>query len=57
MPKWVTCGATTNPKTSKEYLRFSSKEDYQTEEKAQEIAQQWREENRYPFIWVERIGK
>ena len=57
MSKWVTCGAVTNPKTSKEYPKFYSKEDYDTEEKAQEIAQQWQNEKRYPFIWVERIGK
>ena len=57
MAKWITCGSVTDPKSSREFLRFSSKEDYATRESAEEMAKQWREENRYPFIWVERIGK
>lgn len=57
MPKWITCGAFDNPKTAKEYIRFYSKEDFPTEEKAEKMAQEWKEEKRYPFIWVERIGK
>lgn len=57
MPKWITCGAFDNPKTAKEYIRFYSKEDFPTEERAEKMAQEWKEEKRYPFIWVERIGK
>ena len=56
MAKWITCGAFQNPKTAREYARFSSKEDYATEEQAQQLAQQWKEEKRYAFIWVEKVG-
>ncbi len=57
MSKWVACGSVSNPKKSREYLRFYSKQDHATEEEANAEAQKWREEKRYPFIWVERIGK
>lgn len=55
--KWITCGSVTNPKTSREFVRFSSKLDYATQEEAEREAQKWREENRYAFIWVEKAGK
>ena len=57
MSKWIACGSATNPKTSREYLRFSSKLDYATQEEAEAEAQQWRNENRYTFIWVEKVGR
>lgn len=57
MSKWITCGAFQNPKKAREYARFSSKEDYATEEEAQSLAEQWQEEKRYPFIWVEKVGR
>lgn len=57
MSKWITCGSVTNPKTSREFIKFYSKLDYTTQEEAEAEAQQWRNENRYKFIWVERIGK
>lgn len=57
MTKWVACGSVTNPKTSREYLKFYSKEDYATQEEAEKEAQKWRDENRYAFTWTERVGK
>jgi hypothetical protein len=56
MSKWIACGSPTNPKRSKEFIRFSSKLDYATQEEAEEEAQRWRKENRYAYIWVERVG-
>lgn len=55
--KWITCGSVTNPKTSREFIMFYSKLDYATQEEAEAEAQLWRNENRYKFIWVERVGK
>ena len=55
--KWITCGAFQNPKRAKEFARFSSKEDYVTETEAEAEAQRWRETERYPFVWVERVGR
>ena len=57
MSKWIACGAFENPQRAKNYARFSSKLDYTTQEEAEAEAQQWRNENRYAFIWVERVGK
>ena len=52
--KWVACGSFSNPKKAREYARFSSKEAHATQEEAEREAQQWKEEGRYSFIWVER---
>ena len=57
MNKWIACGSFDNPKRAKSYARFSSKVDYLTQEEAEAEAQQWRTENRYKFIWVEKVGK
>lgn len=56
MSKWIACGAFENPKRAKSYARFSSKLDYATQEEAEEEAQRWRNENRYAFVWVEKVG-
>lgn len=56
MTKWITCGSFENPKRAKSYARFSSREDYQTQEEAEALAQEWRKEERYAFIWVEKVG-
>lgn len=56
MVKWIACGSVTNPKTSREYLRFSSRLNYATQKEAESEAQRWREEKRYEFIWVEKVG-
>lgn len=53
MNKWVACGSFSNPKRSKEFVRFSSKVSYSTKEEAESEANQWRNEKRYAFIWVE----
>jgi hypothetical protein len=57
MAKWITCGSVSNPKKAREYIRFYSKQDWESEQEAQQEAQRWQEENRYPFIWVEKVGK
>lgn len=57
MSKWIACGTFENPQKAKSYARFSSKLDYATQEEAEAEAQRWRDEQRYAFIWVERIGK
>jgi len=57
MSKWIACGAVTNPKTSREFLRFESKRDYITQEEAEIEAQQWRKDNLYPFVWVEKVER
>ena len=57
MSKWIACGSVTNPKTSREFIRFYSKLDYATEAEAKAEADKWKEENRYAFIWVEKVGK
>lgn len=57
MSKWITCGSFDNPKTAKSYARFSSKLDYTTQEEAENEAQLWRNENRYAFVWVEKVGR
>ena len=56
MTKWIACGSVTNPKTSREFIKFYSKLDYATQEEAEEEAQKWREEVRYSFIWVEKTA-
>jgi hypothetical protein len=55
--KWVACGSFENPKKARQFAQFSSKLDYATQEEAEEEAQQWRTENRYSFIWVEKVGR
>jgi len=55
MSKWIACGAFSNPKRAVNYIRFSSKVDWQTEEEAQNEAKLWEEEKRYSFIWVEKV--
>lgn len=57
MAKWITCGAFENPKKARSFARFSSKENYATEEEAEALADQWRKENRYSYIWVEKVGR
>jgi hypothetical protein len=56
MSKWIACGSVSNPKKSKEFIKFYSKLDYATQEEAEGEAQLWRDENRYAFIWVEKVG-
>jgi hypothetical protein len=57
MTKWIACGSFTDPKRSKEYMRFSSKQEWEREEQAENEAQLWREEKRYTFVWIEKVGK
>lgn len=57
MSKWIACGSFSNPKKAREYARFSSKDLHDTEELAQLEMQAWQKENRYPFLWVEKVGK
>lgn len=57
MSKWIACGAFDNPRKAREYARFSSKVDYLTEEEAKAEAEAWRVENRYPFTWIEKVGR
>ena len=56
MSRWIACGSVTNPKGARDYIRFSSKVDWQTEEEAKNEAKLWEEEKRYQFIWVEKVG-
>jgi hypothetical protein len=53
MSKWIACGSVTNPKRAGNYIRFSSKVDWQTEEEALNEAKIWEEDQ---FIWVEKVG-
>ena len=57
MEKWVACGSVTNPKRSREFIKFYSKKDYTTQQEAEIEAQAWREEKRYAFIWVEKTAQ
>lgn len=56
MEKWVACGSVTNPKRSREFIKFYSKKDYETQQEAEIEAEAWREEKRYAFIWVEKTA-
>lgn len=56
MTKWIACGSFTDPKRSKEYARFSSREAHLSQESAEAEAQEWRESNRYSYVWIERVG-
>jgi len=51
--KYTVCGSFENPKTAKSYARFSSKSDYATAQEAQALADEWTEEKRYAWIWIE----
>jgi hypothetical protein len=55
MSKWIACGSFENPKKARSYARFSSKEDYATREQAEREAQQWQNEKRYAFVWIEEV--
>ena len=56
MSKWIACGSFSNPKRARDYIRFYSKVDWQTEKEAQNEAKIWEKEKRYQFIWVEKVG-
>lgn len=51
--KFTVHGAYENPKKAKSYARFTSKLDYATIEEAQALAEAWKVERDYPFIWIE----
>lgn len=51
--KYTVHGSFENPKTAKQYARFSSRLDYGTREEAEALASQWKEERDYKFIWIE----
>jgi hypothetical protein len=53
MAKYTVHGSFENPNTSKSYARFSSKLDYETSQEAQWLADEWTEEKRYAWIWIE----
>ena len=53
MSKWIVCGSFADPKRAKEYIKFTSKLDYDTQERAEREAQAWRDRERYKFIWTE----
>ena len=57
MSKWIVCGSFENPNKAKQYARFSSKLDYTSEQEAIEELEKWTEQAKYPFIWVEKVGK
>jgi hypothetical protein len=46
-------GAYENPKKAKQYARFTSRLDYQTREEAEALAEAWKVERDYPYIWIE----
>jgi hypothetical protein len=55
MSKWIACGSFVDPKRAREFIRFTSKLDYETEGEAEREAQEWREGGReYKYIWVEQ---
>jgi len=56
MSRWIACGAISNTNRAVNYIRFSSKVNWQTEEEAQNEAKLWEEEKRYSFIWVEKVS-
>ena len=56
MKKWVVCGSFQDPKRAKEYIKFTSKLDYDTQEGAEQEAQAWRDRDRYKFIWIEQTS-
>jgi hypothetical protein len=51
--KYIVCGSYENPKKAKSYARFSSKLDYQTQEEAQILAETWKIERDYLYVWIE----
>ena len=51
--KWIACGSFQNPKKAKQFVRFSSQEEFATQEEAEQLAQEWKEEGRYTFVWTE----
>ena len=51
--KYTVCGSFENPNTSKSYARFSSKLDYETAQEAQSLADEWTQEGRYSWVWIE----
>jgi len=51
--KYTVNGSFDNPKTARQYARFSSKLDYETFQEAQIEADKWTEEKRYAWIWIE----
>lgn len=55
--KYTVCGAFDNPNKAKQYARFSSKLDYATEEEAIQELEKWTREAKYPYIWIEEVGK
>lgn len=46
-------GAFSNPKTAREFIRFSAPKDYETRQEAEQVMKQWENEKRYKFIWIE----
>jgi hypothetical protein len=56
MSKWITCGSFKTRRRLRVTLDFPREEDYQTQEEVEALAQEWRKEERYAFIWVEKVG-
>jgi hypothetical protein len=46
-------GAYENPQKAKNYARFTSRLDYATREEAEALAEAWKVERDYKFIWIE----
>ena len=53
MPKYTVHGSFENPKTAKSYARFTSKEDYATAQEAQRVLDEWTQDKRYAWMWIE----
>lgn len=54
--KYIVCGSFENPNKAAQYARFSSK-DFTTEEEASQEVDRWTQVAKYPYIWVEEVGK
>lgn len=57
MNKFTVHGSFEDPKRAKSYARFTSKEDYATEEGAIKELEKWTQEARYEFIWIEEAKR
>jgi len=53
MSRYTVHGAFDNPKRAREYARFTHKDTFDTQQEAELIAQEWRESERYPYVWIE----